>query len=62
MSAPKKPIGATIDTVGTALGYLFDWLGGTNDNATPDILDLFSDARERDGENPEVIDTEGEDA
>lgn len=61
MSAPKKPVDATIDSVAGALSYLFDWLGSERaEEEAPDVFELLGDG---DGDDDDdVIETEGEDA
>jgi hypothetical protein len=62
----KKPLDATIDSVGTALTYLFDWLGAERGDSAPDVSELLigsedDDADDEDEDEDEgVIDTEGE--
>lgn len=67
---PKGAVEATIDSVGTAIGMLWDWLGDppeTKDGKRnePSILDLLPSGEEK-KEEPKVrarvvIDTDGED-
>jgi hypothetical protein len=58
MSAPRKPIEATIDTVTGAISMLYDWLGGPDPKQ-----ELARVEPERNARIPAVVvDTEGEDA
>lgn len=64
MSARKGPLESTIDSVGSALSVLFDWLGqDTKADEPPSILGLF-EPQEAPPEHPEeakdTIETEGE--
>lgn len=61
MSAPKKPLETTIDSVGTALGFLFDWLGSDerDPDTDPDVLELLQGDAD-DDDDADVIETDGE--
>lgn len=56
MSAPRKPVEATVDSVIGAVRVLYDWLGGPDPKT-----DIVRAEPERDARIPAiVVDTEGE--
>lgn len=61
MSTPKKAFEGTVDTVASAIGVLWDWLGAEPVDAeeAPSVLGLFADKSEPEA-NSDVIETEGE--